>query len=57
MFIHCFSEDLKREFIRRGFKLLSENENRSIFVLDDKVKFDFDKVDRGKFILTNRLVF
>lgn len=56
MFVYCFDEDLKQELIAKGFKLLKDEGDKSIFVAD-KVKFDFTKVDKQKYMFTNRLTF
>ena len=56
MFVYCFDEDLKQELITKGFKLLKCEGDKSIFIAD-KVKFDFSKVDKQKYMFTNRLTF
>ena len=57
MFVHCIDRDLKEKLISRGFKLLKENDTGATFVIPKDVNFDFDKVDKSKFLLTNRLTF
>jgi len=57
MFIYCFDKELKQELINKGFKLLKEDGNGATFVFSDKVKFDFTKVDKTKYLFTNRLTF
>ena len=56
MFIHCFDDNLKQELKAKGLKLLKDESDKSIFVVD-KVKFDFAKVDKQKYMFTNRLTF
>ena len=56
MFIYCFDEELKQELITKGLKLLKDEDSKSIFIVD-KVKFDFTKVDKQKYMFTNRLTF
>ena len=56
MFVYCFDKDLKQELISKGFKLLKEEDNKSVFAVD-KVKFDFSNVDKQKYMFTNRLTF
>lgn len=57
MFIYVLDKDLKNKLIKKGFKLLKEDDNGATFVFSDKVKFDFDKVDKTKFLFTNKLTF
>lgn len=57
MFIYCFDKDLKQELIAKGFKLLKEDDERAIFIFSNKVNFDFNNVDKTKFLFTNKLTF
>ena len=57
MFIYCFDKELKQELIKQGFKLLKEDDKGATFVFSDKEKFDFTKVDKTKYLFTNRLTF
>lgn len=57
MFIYCIDKDLKIELIKKGFKLLKEDENGSTFALNKDIKFSFDKVNKAKFLFTDRLTF
>lgn len=57
MFIYVFNKELKNKLINSGFKLLTENDLQAVFVLDEKVKFDFASHDKSKFLITNRLTF
>lgn len=57
MFIYCVDKELKKELIDKGFKLLKEDDNGSTFVLDKAIKFNFNEIDRNKFIFTNKLTF
>lgn len=57
MFIYCVDKELKNELIDKGFKLLKEDDNGSTFVLDKAIKFNFNEIDRNKFIFTNKLTF
>ena len=54
-FIYCLDEDLKNKLIKQGFKLLKEDDKGATFVFSDKIKFD--KVDKSKYLFTNRLTF
>ena len=56
MFLKREEDDLKQELIVKGFKLLKDESDKSIFVVD-KVKFDFTKLDKQKYMFTNRLTF
>lgn len=57
MFIYCVDKELKNELIDKGFKLLKEDDNGATFVFSDKVKFDFNNVDKTKLLFTNKLTF
>lgn len=57
MFIYCIDKELKEDLLKRGFKLLKEDEIGSTFVFDNNLKFNFDKVDKSKFLFTNKLTF
>lgn len=57
MFIYCIDKELKNKLIKKGFKLLKEDENGATFIFSEKVKFDFNTVDKTKFLFTNRLTF
>ena len=56
-FIYCLDNELKQTLINKGFKLLKEDENGSTFAFSDKVMFDFNNVDKNKFLFTNKLTF
>ena len=56
MFIYCVDNDLKQELIKQGFKLLKEDDKGATFVFSE-LKFNFDKVDKSKYLFTNRLTF
>jgi len=56
MFIYCFDKELKQELIKQGFKLLKEDEDGAVFVFD-KLKFNFEGVDKKKYFITNKLTF
>lgn len=56
MFIYCVDKELKQELIKQGFKLLKEDDKGATFVFSE-LKFNFDKVDKSKYLFTNRLTF
>lgn len=56
MFICCFDKNLRDKLIESGLMILKDDQNKSVFVLD-KQKFNFEGVDKTKFIITNRLTF
>lgn len=56
-FIYVLDKELKKQLITKGFKLLKEDDNGATFVFSDKVKFDFNNVDKSKYLFTNRLTF
>jgi len=57
MFIYALDKDLREKLLKAGFKLLKEDNKGWLFVFDNKLKFDFSKVDKTKFLFTNRLTF
>lgn len=57
MFIYCMDDKLKSELIKQGYKLLNQDKDKAVFILDKKLKFNFDKVDKSKFLITNKLIF
>jgi len=57
MFIYCLDSELKDKLIKKGFKLLNEYDGKAVFVLDNKIKFDFSTIDNSKFLLSNKLNF
>lgn len=57
MFIYCLDDELKNKLIKKGFNLLKEDENGATFVFSEKVRFDFNNVDKTKFLFTNKLTF
>ena len=57
MFIYCLDNELKQELLSKGFKLLKDDGKYSTFVSDKSLKFNFDKVDKTKYIFTNKLTF
>lgn len=57
MFIYCIDDDLKTDMIVKGFKVIRVDANGTLFAADKKLKFDFSKVDKNKFLFTNKLIF
>ena len=57
MFIYCLDKELKNILINKGFKLLKEDDKGATFVFSEKVNFDFNNVDKTKFLFTNKLTF
>lgn len=57
MFIYCVDEQLKTELINKGFKLLNQDKDKAVFIMDKNLKFNFDRVDKSKFLFTNKLQF
>lgn len=49
--------NLKQELISKGFKIIKEEPNGTIFGLDNKLKFNFEQIDKSKFTYINRLTF
>lgn len=54
-FIICFDEDLKDKLINKGYLLLSQNDNMYIFENNNVLNFDFNSVDKGKYLFSNKL--
>lgn len=50
-------KDLRSELIAKGFKIVKEEPNGTIFALDNKLKFNFENVDKSKYTFINRLTF
>lgn len=57
MFIMCLDDNLKKKLISNGFKLLKDNKSQAIFLFDKNKQFNFESVDKKKFLFTNRLTF
>jgi len=58
MFIYCLDDKLKQDLLKQGFKLLNEYDGKAVFIFDNSsAKFNFDKVDKSKYILSNKLNF
>lgn len=57
MFIYCLDSQLKEELLKQGFKLLNQYDDKAVFIFDNKINFNFNKIDKSKFILSNRLNF
>jgi len=57
LFIHCFDKDLKEELIKNGFKLLYENNNKATFILDKNIKFNFNEIDKTKYLINSKMIF
>jgi hypothetical protein len=57
MFIYVVDKELKKELISSGFKMLKEDDKGAFFAFNKKSKFNFDDVDKTKFLFTDRLTF
>lgn len=57
MFIYCLDKDLKNVLLKYGFKLLNEYDDKAVFLFDKNIQFDFDKVDKNKILITNKMFF
>lgn len=56
MFIYCLDEVFKNKLINNGFKLLRQDNDVAIFILD-KQKFDSMEFDKSKVYLSSKLNF
>jgi hypothetical protein len=54
-FIICFDQDLKDKLINQGYLLLSQNDDMYIFENNNMLNFDFNSVDKKKYLFTNKL--
>ena len=57
MFIIVLSKDLKEKLLSQGFKMLSEDKDKSTFIFDKNIKFNFNNVDKKDFLFSNKLTF
>lgn len=59
MFIYCFDDKLKEELIKYGYKQAQfpTNSNYSVFILNNKISFDFSKFDNNKYKIQNKIIF
>ncbi len=55
MFIYCLDNELKNELIKKGYKLLNQYDGKAVFLFDKK--FNFEKIDKSKFLISNKLNF
>ena len=53
----CTDTDLKQILLSKGFKIIKEESYGTIFALDNKLQFNFAKVDKHKYTLINKLTF
>lgn len=57
MFIMVFDEDLRIKLKSLGFKELKSVSDGTFFVLNKNIKFNFELVDKNKYLFTNKLSF
>lgn len=59
MFIYCFDKILEQELLNKGYKKTNfpTNSNYSVFILNNKINFDFSKFDGNKYKIQNKLNF
>ena len=59
MFIYCFDKDMEIKLEAMGFKRahFSSGENYSVFLSNDKIKFNFSEFDSSKYKIQNKLNF
>lgn len=59
MFIYCFDDNLKTKLLNNGFKIFKGTavKDGCVFIYDKKLKFDFNCIDKSKFIICNKLKF
>lgn len=57
MFIYCFDDKTKQEFIKKGLQFLKEtqtnNKKAYMFILNNKQNFDL----KGEYIISDKLTF
>jgi len=56
-FIHCFNLDLKDELLKNGYKLLVSTNGFFIFENSPSLSFNFNNIDKSKFIFSNKMIF
>lgn len=56
-FVMTTDELTAKSFMAAGFKLLSHNGGGYIFLNQPPKSFNFEQIDRKKFIFTNKLIF
>ena len=57
MFVICFDDELKEKLKLDGFKLLNQDKDKAVFIYNKNNKFNFNKVNKKKFLFTNKLNF
>lgn len=57
MFIYVIDKELVEKMIKEGFNVIGEDKNGTTFAQNKKLNFDFSKVDKNKFLFTNKLNF
>lgn len=60
MFIYVYDEDLKCSLLQLNYKMINKPDNQNYWVFinnKDKLNFDFSKVDKTKFKMSNKLNF
>lgn len=57
MFIYVMDKQLSERLIKEGFNIVRTDDKGILFAQNKKLNFDFSKVDKNKFIFTNKLNF
>lgn len=56
-FIYCFTQELKEQLLKTGYKILLENNNIIIFENSSNLSFNFNEIDNKQFIFSNKMIF
>lgn len=57
MFIYVMDKELIERLVKEGFTVIRKDSKGTTFAPNKEINFDFSKVDKEKFIFTNRLYF
>lgn len=57
MFIFVTDRKLAERLVEKGFVVIRRDSKGTTFAPNKEINFDFSKVDKEKFIFTNRLYF
>lgn len=56
-FILCIDNELKLKMIQSGFKVIKEESYGTIFAQNHNIKFNFEDLDKKKFMYINKMAF
>lgn len=56
-FIYTQDINIKNKLLNLGYHLLQENDDKNLYIFENKETFQFDLTDNSKIILSNKLIF